>query len=570
MLAEQDYWQQMARRLEAAPRGGTEALVAEAQQLFGVSRNTFYVRVKQAGYSSGRKVRVDRGQTVITEDELQVVSKIMLQSNRANNKRLLSVADAMQLAHNTGALDRDISVSQMTRQLQARGLTTKQLKSQSPYQPLKSSYPNWAWEFDVSLCVLYYMQDDKLGLMAENEFYKNKPENFKRIENKRLLRYLITDHASGSFYLRYYLGSGETSEILFDFLMRAMHQRDQDGAMYGVPRLFVWDAGSANQSAVIKSLLTALDIRHYTHIPGNPRAKGQVECTHDLVERHFEGMLSCHQVSGLDDLNDRANNWRLHYCTHANLRRAGSPRYNLWQLITNEQLRICPDTAICQQLLRDKLDVRVVKGDLTIQYQVKGYPTYHYSVADVPDIRIGESVEVTVNPYQAPSLYVITPAGQYALTPIKTDQFGFYENAALIGEQYKSQPDTEIDTNRKAIEAKELETNPWAHIDPAQAAVMFAHHKQARTQSVNAPSIAGEQKLTTIEAYNYIKDNLTGSDEWNELQPHLYAWLKEYQFTYDQLSHIITNHLLLTEVSHLIREDPASNVMRLDFTRRRA
>lgn len=59
------------------------------------------------------------------------------------------------------------------------------------------------------MCVLYYLDRGGLAVMDKKEFYKNKPQNVKRIANERVLRYLVTDHYSGAFYLHYFLAAGE-------------------------------------------------------------------------------------------------------------------------------------------------------------------------------------------------------------------------------------------------------------------------------------------------------------------------------------------------------------------------
>ena len=53
--------------------------------------------------------------------------------------------------------------------------------------------------------------------MDRDEFYRNKPQNFARVARTDLCtRYAVSDHASGAFKLRYFLG-GESAQNLVDF-----------------------------------------------------------------------------------------------------------------------------------------------------------------------------------------------------------------------------------------------------------------------------------------------------------------------------------------------------------------
>ena len=526
-LATDNYWRDMVIRVTNAQFGGKAELLAEAKRLFGVSRNTFYRTLAEYGYSSGRTVRKDTGKTSVTEAEMLAVAKIMLNSNRANKKRLTSLEQAMAIARAAGQLCVQISPSQMSRQLAVRGLLTKQLNSESAYQPLRSLHPNHVWQIDVSLCVLYYMDGSKgLGVMEENQFYKNKPHNLQRIEKQRVLRYLVTDHTSSAFYCHYYIGSGETTELMFDFLMRAMHRREGDPGMHGVPKMLVWDCGSANQSAIIKSLLDALGVQHYAHVPGNPRAKGQVEKTHDLVERGFEGTLSLGEpVKDIKELNRRADKWRLAFNASAILRRAQAPRYQLWHTIAAEQLIDCPPMVVCQSLLRSKKETRRIQNDLTIQYQIDGYPSYHYSVAHINNIRLGEQIELSLNPFSLPNVIAYKDGIQHSLAPLEKDQYGFYQQAAIIGEEFKSKPDTIEDKARKAVAETPLNIkDPLAHVDPAYAQLHQYHARKGTSMRLESNTDI-EQRYTPLQAYKWVEQQL--GDRFAVIKKGLYQELKK-------------------------------------------
>jgi transposase InsO family protein len=92
----------------------------------------------------------------------------------------------------------------------------------------------------------------------------------------KVFRYVLWDGASGSIQPWYTEAAGESQASLFNFLMHAWSK--QDGRLFhGVPKVLIWDKGSANQSHAIRNLLKSLEVEAITHEAGNSRAKGGVE-----------------------------------------------------------------------------------------------------------------------------------------------------------------------------------------------------------------------------------------------------------------------------------------------------
>lgn len=476
-----DYFRELAMRLNGASHGQRRALVQEAAEFFGFSSAKVYRRLRAAGWRSGRKLREDRGDCRITGDELRLVSNLMVESCRANGKRLLPAHDALEILRAQGKLSADVSPATALRVMRLRGLHPDQIMRPAPHTPLASLHPNHVWQFDVSLCVLFYLGGAGLCAMDEKRFYKNKPHNVERISKQRVWRYLVTDHYSGAFYMEYFLAAGENQETLFHFLMRAFFPRahEQD-PLHGVPLRLVWDAGSANQSFLIRNLLDQLGVQHYAHTPGNPRAKGQVESTHNVIERHFEGRLYMSEIRDLEHLNLEAHQWMRHFNGTREHSRHKHTRYGLWQTIRREQLRLPASPDLCAQILHTKPEPRTVRGALTVSYRVKGFDSYDYSVEQIPNVRVGESIEVCVNPYRAPNINAIVCGADgaraiYELEPIRKDAAGFPVGAPVIGEQYRAAPDTQTDRYRKQMlrEAYGVETLAEAEAQRATRAAAF-------------------------------------------------------------------------------------------------
>lgn len=468
------HFDHVAQQLSEAPRGQKGQIVARAAQFLSCSKDRVYRGLKAVGWDAQRQRRRDRGVSQVSREEAAMVASIMRQSTRDTGKRLLSIETALEiaLANPTSGVTTCASADTYARVMRENGLHPDQITRATPYTQMRSQYPNQVHQFDVSVCVLYYLDKGGLAVMDEKRFYKNKPQNVAKVVNQRVLRYLITDHYTGAFYVEYFQAAGEDQETLFEFLMRAWPERDHPhDPFHGVPHMMVWDAGSANQSHLIRNLLDQLQVKHWAHTPGQPRSKGQVERTHDLVERGFEGRLSLMKVESLEALNTAAHAWMRHFNATKRHTRTRSTRYGLWQTIKSDQLRVCPARELCEQLLSTKPEQRKVKGDLTISFAIKGFKPASYSVESLEGVRVGEMVTVSVNPYRAPNVFVSLEGEQAKVecVPMERDAAGFYLDSPVFGNNYAAKPDTDVDTNRKAMDKATYGVETQQEIDKARS-----------------------------------------------------------------------------------------------------
>jgi len=469
------HFDRVAQELREAPRGQKGQIVARAAQFLSCSKDRVYRGLKAAGWDAQRQRRRDRGASQVSREEAAMVASIMRQSTRDSGKRLLSVEAALEIAlanPESSGVTTQASADTYARVMREHGLHPDQVGRATPHTQMRSEHPNHVHQFDVSVCVLYYLDKGGLAVMDAKRFYKNKPQNAAKVVNQRVLRYLITDHYSGAFYVEYFLAAGEDQETLFEFLMRAWPERGHPhDPFHGVPQMMVWDAGSANQSHLIRNLLDQLQVTHWAHIPGQPRSKGQVERTHDLVERGFEGRLSLLKVESLEALNEAAHAWMRNFNAKKIHTRTRTTRYGLWQTIRPDQLRLCPPRELCEQLLRTKPEPRKVRGDLTISYAIKGFDSATYSVAELPGVRIGEPVIVTVNPYRAPNVFVALKEDgeQVECLPLERDAAGFYLDSPVFGVNYAAKPDTDVDASRKAMDKAAYGADTQQELDKARA-----------------------------------------------------------------------------------------------------
>lgn len=445
--------EQIKSRLAAAAHRSRGAIAHDGAQLLGCSVQTLYARLRKVGFSSGRKLRTDRGDSRIELDQVKQVAAILQASRRTTGKRLLPVEDAIDIALANGVMTERVSATTLLRIMRREGCHPDQLSQPTPHVSLRSLHPNHVWQLDASVCVLYYLRNGRAAIMDERKFNARKPKDLSRVSNLRVLRYAITDHTSGTVIARYYNAAGEDQRTLFDFLMWAFHKQ-ADRVMHGVPWMLVWDAGSANTSHGIRNLLTALGVRHWAHIPGNPRAKGQIEVTHNVIELKFEGRLTFTHVDSIEQLNGHLYTWLKSFNGVAIHSRHRNARDSIWQTIRTEQLRICPSIDTCAVLMHSKPEPRKVVGNLTITFKPRGHERATYSVAAVPGVRVGEYVNAVVNPYKSPSIYVIALDADgaeryFECEPSATDNFGFFSDAPTIGERFVAQADTDVDTARK-------------------------------------------------------------------------------------------------------------------------
>lgn len=459
---------EIAREAERLGHGGkTDYLKAQAAKL-GISLQTLRRKLEGVAAKSSRRRRADAGKSTLTREEAHAVSTLVLETMRKNGKRLMTVAAAVEMLRANGEIAAErlnaetgevtrLSYSAIVRALREYKLHPDQLLQPEPVTRMKSEHPNQWWEIDPSLCVLYYLprqgSDSGLRVAGYEEFYKNKPQNLKRIELDRVWRYAGTDHTSGTICVRYYFG-GETSANLCDFFIYMMQVKADVGKdpIRGVPKNVMLDPGSANTSAAFKNLCKALGVHMQINRPGKPRAKGQVEKANDIVERAFESSLKLVEVAGIDELNMLAERWARYYNGTKIHSRHGMTRYQAWNRIKAEQLVLPPPADYCRELAVSAPKEAKVSPELEIRFGGR-----YYSVKQIPGVIVGQKLLVARNPWDETGARIATwdEAGNeiwQAVTAVEFDGFGFRQDAALLGAEYKAPADTPAQQARKEAE----------------------------------------------------------------------------------------------------------------------
>lgn len=475
------------------------SIIAEMCRLFGFCEVSAYRALRRNGWESDRKKRSDAGASSINEKDLSTVAALLQNSVRKNGKKTMSVENARSIMLQNG-FDVPISTRQLSELLKTRTLSTESTSKPSPHQRMRTEYPNQVHFADPSVALMYFAPNGKQKFLRDDEVYKNKPFLEGR-ENLKCWRYVLTDHYSGTICVRYYAAAGENSANMYDFLLYAWgKKKDPLYNFHGLPELLIWDCGSANISKPVTNALKALRVETKPHLPGNPRAKGQVENANNIVECQFESLLHLEEVNSMEELNDAAERWcaafNANQLEHRDTRitRAGrkiGSRTMIWNWIKEEQLRELPDEEICRQIFTTGIQPRTVGGDLAISFvHPKNKAATRYSLSALPDIMVGMTVNVQPILVSEEALALVSyqdRSGEivsFEVKPIEYDRVGFDIAAPVFGQGYKSQPDTLIEKNTKAlaeIAASDDKTEvPFAKVTDGQG---FKTHSLIHTQA---------------------------------------------------------------------------------------
>ncbi len=541
----------IARRLDAAVYGERAAIYKAGMAALGVSLSTLQRQLRSVRVTKPRKRREDAGSSGMPIEEARLISALLLESIRANNKQLSTIMRAVERLRSNGLIKagrvdevtgvfHPMSRSSICRALHAYKLHPSQLLQDAPAVSLASLHPNHVWQVDASISTQFYLADDGAQVMHKAEFYDGKPANLKRIERQRLWRYVVTDHTSGTLYVEYVLGA-ESAENLCSVLINAMQKRGATDPFHGVPWIVMTDPGAAMTSGIFRNLCRVLSIDLVINRVGNARAKGQVEQAHNLVEREFESALKFQPAKTLEQINTWASRWMQFFNSTSIHTRTRRSRYGVWQLITPEQLRLAPSVEVCRELAVCTPERRKVSNLLRVSFRGASF-----DVSSVPDVMVGETLLITRNCWRDKDSAIAVLVGDdgrehfHVIERIGVDAFGFADSSAVIGQQFKRHADTPAQVSRKVLEQLATETSCEADAQAARKAkaVPFGGridpHKyvsdtvlpaylprRGSTLHVDAPTVE-VVPLSVVEAAKRLRPKL--GQLWS---PQSYGWLLE-------------------------------------------
>jgi hypothetical protein len=453
--SEGDMWQRdMVFELREARPAERRAIIDRVRAERGYSYEHMMRIARQHGFDSGRKERSDKGKRSADKHQIEMVGAFLRVTRRENKGVICPVENAMEFVIDNGQLGRDqVTVRTMQRYLRENQMDKDRQNSATPHTELRSLHPNHVHEVDVSTCIQYYLDDGGLGLkhMPEDEFYKNKVENFKKIKTP-LQRYLITDHFTGFFFAKYYVSAGETAENLFDFLCSAWEAKSDNRMPFnGPPELMLMDGGCrAKAKAMGLPFWEGIGVDILPGLVGNSRRQGSVETTHKIWEEWFETRLRIDPATSLEDLNRKAFGVCLWYNATKKHTRHGYTRLSLWLTIKQDQLRVLPSREELMDLLDKPEETRTVANN-AISFQGREFSLRGFGIP------AGAKVTVIKNLYKwRDGIVTIGYENQRyearAIEKLPAELGGFSANAAIIGQEYKAQPETATQKANKRMD----------------------------------------------------------------------------------------------------------------------
>lgn len=457
-------------KLDATPHGEKQAVIDAACAELGVSRGTFNALARKIRGRKNKK-RQDAGESGLTKEEARQISGYIMETYRNNNKRKAAPLEvAVEVLRDNGKIvagrvDPEtgeifhLSLSAISRALRAYHMHPDQLRNPAPSSGLRTEYPNEMWQIDASVCVLYYLRDGAAHLeeIEEGVHYKNKPQNLDAIAHHRVIRYVLTDHCTNLTRWRYYRDS-ESGEHAVEFLAWAMAPKgDPADPFEGRPTGIYVDPGIGN-NRLVQRFCQRLGTELRSHKPKNSKATGSVENGQWRVESRFEQGLKFQRsaIKGFDDLNTLAQRYQLHYNNTKPVQRHGMTRMDAWMHIREEQLIRTQPMDLLLSLATQSPETPTVSDAMRIKFKGRTY-----SVAGVPGAYPRGKLTVHWHPFLACAMALVEDA-EGRETHIELEdvtgtvdpangQWGFAADTAHYGHEYKSRPDTEVDTNRKEI-----------------------------------------------------------------------------------------------------------------------
>jgi hypothetical protein len=445
---------ELVRDLGAARDGDGKAtnVMRRYMECTGKSKQQLYRIAKDNGYKpkTKRKRRCDLGTCCLTDEQIGYVAGRLHTSARQIKGVIIPVEKALEDAFDNGIIDRgSISVSRMQAILRERGLNAEALNVQEPHIEMRSLHPNHVHEWDVSVCIQYYLKGKQgLRIMDERKFYKNKWENFAKVKQK-IYRYVLTDHFSHTIFIKYYIAKGETQDNLYDFLSAGWAGGKHKKLPFrGVPFFVLMDAGAANISKAITRLINRLDVKTPKALPSNAKRQGSVERAQEVVEKWFESELRFQPADSIETLNEWALDWCVWFNATKKHTRHKMTRTACWLQIKEEQLRELPAPEILHNLYAQPEKECLVYGDYSIKFNSERFRVKHIEGL----IPHKSKVKAILRPYHWPEIGIVFNDVEYLASPIGTADGGFSADASVIGEEFKAMPESITQKGKKRIE----------------------------------------------------------------------------------------------------------------------
>lgn len=486
----------LAAALRGAAHRSKGALIAAAAQRLNLSTHAVRDRLKKITVAKPRKARSDRGAHKLTREEAMLISATVEHTRRLTGTGTIQLEDAVDELRAAGkiaagSVDEStgeftpLSLSAIRRAMQHYGCHPGQLAQPSAAVEIASKHPNHYWQIDASVGRQWYMADDGAKDMPAAEFYRGKPQNFTRINDRRLIRYVVTDHCTG-FIRLFYVLKAESAMNVIAALINAMTPT-QGIAMHGRPILLGCDKGT--ETELLHQFCDALDIKIWAHAAGNPRALGSAEVSNNIIETSFEAAMKLrHPVASLEEINRAANLWCRWFNATKQHSRHGMTRQDAYLRITAEQLRPAPAPDVMRELATSK------RVECTVRNRQIKFKSARWDVSGLPMALEGAKVLVGINPFDVDSVRISVtgedgkPAFFHA-PKVVLGEWNFSAQAAIAGEAFIAHAETPADAARKEVErlAYQVATDEQAKASRKAKRVAFDSALDPTNRWGNAP-----------------------------------------------------------------------------------
>jgi len=514
----------LAQELSTAPYGGQGEILRRWENTLNLSRSTLLRHAKQQGgyQPQARKKRADAGvsRAGVTDEGLAHVVALMTRSRRKMGRMEMPTSEAVKEVIRAGYLPQGTTVETVCRLLREKGISRRMLQENytldgqavsAQHTRLVTKHPNHMHEVDVSACIHWYFR--KKGGLGRRDVNLElaggkKPEAIRKLGREHILRYVLVDHFSSAFYVRYYLAAGENALNLIDFLYHGWRRRDErHDIFHGAPRMIYFDPGAANLAHTTTTLLDNLQIEHLAHLAGNARATGAVEVHQRIWQQCFESKLWGKPPENLEELNARADAARIEYCMEQTHRRHGMTRWEAWSGIKAEALRLLPSEEVFKELVTEKAHKTTVRADGIIRH--KGM---HMVLTEVD---VGQRVEVVRNPYRLPEViaYKLELDGSRGdILPTKHIE-NEWDLGVALGE-FKRRKDTPAQRTMKASDEMDLS---------GYAETFFSYQPRDLPENVHFLERRG-QEITPVSEVP-APEEAPARPAWFESAPERYEWI---------------------------------------------
>ena len=377
-----------------------------------ISEARAYELTRQGGWASGRTRRADAGTSSLDEAVLTKAAGILGIGVNKKGRCTITERTCYELLVREGDVDPSrCSYATFARVLRQQHRSRVHVTAPAPAVHQVYERPNHVWFLDYSICLHWKMDSGRLTIDPDAARNLNANKLDKLAEKRQYVwRYLGVDAFSGSWFVYYYLTTGEIWSNVVDFLFRMMHAKARpDFPLHGIPKRIIFDQGSANKKHEVVNLLEGLGVDVHHHKTGNAKASGTVERRHRGVEEDFEGLLTLEKPGSMEELNRLAEGVSARLQLTRPLVRngvTGPPPSQRWLTIRDDQIIEAPDWSVFEQLATSKRRRATVDRYNDIRADGRRWHV------DDPEVFPGQKLDFRVTPLLAEGIRVWDEQGR--------------------------------------------------------------------------------------------------------------------------------------------------------------